>query len=436
MEAFNDAFNAMLEDPHVDGKPLLSSADRATICVLAILLCAPSRINEILCMSVDDHVTVEDFARKEIGHQNLMHRAHQMLIITMKGSKGAQWGPKPALEFMIDVFHYCIGVLKELGKHSRMLIEWYQKNPTTIYLPPEFEYLRGCPLSRRDAAKLIYLDEATADASFSHTPVLKMFTELKASAHIAPNPITYSRNGRRNSKGKIDFLPWLVVEKYLLEKVNHAMANCRRVTAANYYVGDPAKMLFLFDREDVPYMPTALVYQKINKRLKRSEQAIGINREPALFEKLNITMPVGDKIQIAELDTHDPRRWLTTMALIHGENLSDVVINKWARRCKLSQLPAYDKRTGENKAAASAMPTSDTVIELSDLSRGLTKIDELEDRLGLQTTIVTAHNAGIAMTSMDAVTDAIENRPVANSGQGLIIVYPRTSASQFDGVRE
>ena len=48
INAFNDAFNAMLENPVKDGKSILSELDRVAICILALLLCAPSRINEFL----------------------------------------------------------------------------------------------------------------------------------------------------------------------------------------------------------------------------------------------------------------------------------------------------------------------------------------------------------------------------------------------------
>jgi len=136
-------------------------------------------------------------------------------------------------------------------------------------------------------------------------------------------------------------------------------------------------------------------------------------------------MPVNGKIQFAEIETHDPRRWLTTQALIHGENLSNVLINKWANRLSLAQLKHYDKRFPEFKAAQAAMPEAPELTELTDLSNGLAAIEKLEDQFGLSTAIVTAQDAGIAMTSMDAVTQAIENRPVAKSSRGIIIIYPQ-----------
>lgn len=424
MEAFNDAFNGMLDNPLVDGNPLLTAMDRLAICLTALLLCAPSRINEILCMSVDDHVTVEDYARKAIGELDVLHRGHQMLIMTMKGSKGAEWSAKPALEFMIDVFHHCVGIIKGQGKRSRMLIEWYQTHPDTLYLPQELEYLRGQDISRTSLAKIILLTENPPHRAV-HSSSRRYFIALKGKIFKASNPRTQNCYGGVNTRSSIEFLPWAAVEELLLKKVHQAMADCRKVTTSNYYEGDLSKMLFLFDREELPFLPYAVNYKVIKARLKWNESDRKKTRPPTVFEKLNITLPANGKCQIAELDPHDPRRWLTTMALIHGEKLSDVLINKWANRCRLSQLKNYDFRTTETLAAQSAMPEVAKLTELMDVSNGLAAIERLEDRFDLQTEILTAHDAGIAMTSMDAITRAVENRPVAKTSRGIIVIYPQ-----------
>lgn len=424
MEAFNDAFNVMLDNPLLDGKPALNAGDRVAICLTAILLCAPSRINEVLCMSVDDYVTVDDYAKARISDTDTLHRAHQLLLVTMKGSKGAEWSPKPVLEFMIDVFHYCLNIIKTHGKRSRMLVQWYEEHPDELYLPPELEYLRGEALSRSDLTKIVNFGDPGPKHGYAQTAE-RVFSELKDKAFLATNRVTQSKNGRKTPRPMIAFLHWPDVEKNLLEKVHRAMANCRRVTEINHYMGDLSKMLFLFDSDGTPFLPTAINYQFVNKRLKRTESRKESSGAASLFERLGIAMPVNGKIQFAMLDTHDPRRWLTTMALIHGEKLSDVLVNKWARRCNLTQLKAYDFRTAEIKAAATAMPDAAQLTELSDLSYGLAAIEKLEEVFGLESAIVAAHDAGIAMTSMDAVTKAVENRPVAKSSRGIIIIYPQ-----------
>lgn len=423
MEAFNDAFNALVDNPlGRNGTPVLSTMDREAICAMTIMLCAPARINEPLCMSIDDHVTVDDYAVKSIGVEDVLHRAHQMLL--MKGSKGADWSAKPVLLFMMDALNYCIDIVREQGRRSRMLVDWYQKNPTRLYLPPELEHLRGQVVTRHQLAQIIYMTPATPTAAKKGT-ANNYFDEIKDRVFKRAKPDLLTNEVKARGRRMIDCMLWADAEALLLRKVHDAMADCRRVTRDNHYQGDLSKMLFLLDRDEVPFLPYAIRYNMIRRCLKLSDSDRKMTRPPTLFQKLNITMPVGNRIQFAEMDSHDPRRWLTTMGLAHGERLSDVIINKWANRCNLAQLKKYDLRTAETRAVQAAMPEASKLAELTDLSNGLIALEKLEDRFGLDAAVVIAHDAGIAMTSMDAVTEAIENRPVARSSRGIIIVYPQ-----------
>lgn len=415
MEAFNVAFNFL-----IDNDPRLDALDRVAICAVTRKLCAPSRINEIMCSSIDDHVTINDYVRKPLDTLDATHSAHQMLLVTMKGSKGAQWGAKPVLSFMIDAFNYTTDIILEHSKRSRRLVEWYQAHPTKLYLPPELESLRGQALSRSDLAKILYLTETPARRG-SGNSVLNIFAALKGCCYKAAKPSTYLVDGRSPTIKMIDFLPWSDVEKYLLQQIHQAMADCRRVTHLNPYEGDLSKMLFLFDRDELPYLPYSLNALAVRKRLKRTETGRKRGNPPSLFEKLGITMPVAGKVQIAEIDTHDPRRWLTTMALRHGEKLSDVLINKWANRSSLSQLKAYDFRSADELATFSRMPDTS---ELTDLSEGLTEVRKLEEAYGLKTEIVAVHDAGINVTSLDRILQAVDDRPIARTSEQIIILYP------------
>lgn len=425
MEAFNEAFNGLVANPlGPDGKPLLSKIDREAICAGVILTCAPSRINEPLCMSVNDHITVDDYAAATVGKYDSRHDTHKLLL--MKGSKGAQWSAKPVLHFMIDALDYCMEIVREQGKRSRMLVEWYQQNPTTLYLPPELEYLRGQPISINGLSQITHLTSITASRG-TRKATQQYFKTIKDRAFGEANPKMQLVKNNKTSRTKTNILAWADVEEFLLKRVHEAMVRCRRVTSRNRYQGDLSKMLFLFDHNPnaLPFLPKAITYKVIKMRLKQTEAERKKACYPTIFQKLNITMPVGGKIQFAEIDTHDPRRWLTNQALIHGENLSNVLINKWANRLSLAQLKHYDKRYPEFKANQAAMPETPETIELTDISNGLAAVEKLEDQFGLSTAIVTAHSAGIAMTSMDAVTQAIDNRPVAKSSRGIIIIYPQ-----------
>lgn len=418
IEAFNDALNALFEND-----PILSAEDRVAIAHLTLLMCAPSRVNEVLCCSIDDHVTIEDYViNTSIDGTDLLHQAHQMLLITMKGSKGSSWSAKPALNFMIDAFKYAWEVIKLHGQHSRMLVEWYQQHPDTLYLPPELEYLKGKDLNYRDLAKILYLTENPSETncknakSYFHTP-------LKS---LLPRNAKYLTDYPAGTRMPTFSIQYTDIEYALLQKVHSGMDDCRKTTSHNYYQGDLSKMLFLFDRVDKqpPYLPSAINYNIIHTRLKMKRDPTNVNPEPTLFEKLGITMPVKGKMEYACIDTHDPRRWLTTQALLHGEKLSDVLINKWANRIKLAQLKDYDLRTDEERASFSKMPA---VHELTDITKAIKKVNKLLVEYGLKPEIVSVLDANISCTSLDMVLQAVEDRPIARTSEQIIILYP----SQF-----
>lgn len=415
IEAFNEAINALTRND-----TRLLPVDRISLCAALRLMCAPSRINEILCSSIDDHISVDDYCHPPNSKdESEIYRAHQQLLVTMKGSKGAQWSSKPILNFMIDVFRFTTDIIKSHGKQSRILLEWYQKNPNDIYLPTELEYLRGKDLTMIDLVKITQLTEhpkrTVLYSSYLHN-------ELKQKIFKGLNPKQFQSNSSIAVSHKlINFVSWDDAEKLLLENVRKAMAQCRKVTEYNYYEGNLSKMLFLFDSDDTPYLPKAIYYNKLRMRLKRTETDRKNGEQSTLFENLGITMPINGKVEVAWIDSHDPRRWLTTMALRHGEKLSDVLINKWANRLSLSQLKAYDFRTAEEKADTSRLPS---YKELVDISNNLEKINKIEEVFGLKPTLVSVNDAVISMTSMNQVMEVVEDRPCAKTSEQIIILYP------------
>lgn len=427
MEAFNEAFNAFIENPvDIDDKLILSTHDCLAMCAVTIGLCAPSRINEILTMSCDDYAVIEDYLDdpydiQSTGASNATS-AHQMLVITQKGSKGAEWAAKPALNFMIEAFNYCIERIKQAGARSRMLVRWYEQHPDKLYLPHELEHLRGGLVTCHEVAQIIRLSPNAPSAASDN-----IMEDLRKKCFLISNPKTFQSDGKINNRHKIYGTEWDVLEEYLLKKVHKALESCRKVTAANTYQGKLSNMLFLCDNSDMssPYLPKAVNYQTIRKRLKRLSSGIpGYESPPTIFEKLNITIPENGQAKFASMALHDMRRWLTTQAQIHGENLSDVVINKWANRSSLAHLKAYDFRAAESTAQASSMPETQETQTLSDFSNGMEAVEKLEDQFGLERAIVTAHDAEVAFTSMEAISQAVEDRPIATCSQGIIVLYP------------
>lgn len=420
IEALSDATRAM-----VNADPRLSASDRAALAIMGVLMCAPSRVNEPMCMSVDDLFTLEDYAKRPEGQQGSDELGRIHMLLLQKGSKGAAWGAKPALTFMISLLKQCMQILIEGGTRSRMLAAWYEQNPGKLYLPPTLEHLRGQVIDRPALWQIVNLtDETPSNAVVgSIQPLLHELKTLQKVQKI-PNPRQFRKNGSRTSVKSIWAVAWDDLEPVLLRRVHGALGTVRRVTSSNHYDGQVSKMLMLFDSDETPYLPDSFNYPMLARRLKLtggSEARHRENRDRTVFEKLDIMMVVDGRVEHAWLETHDPRRWLTTQALQARERLSDILINKWANRVCIEQLKNYDLRTDTQKADQAAMPE---IKELADLSSALQRIEGLEAQYGLRTEIVTVNDAGVSMTSMEAITMAVEDRPVARTANQIIVIYP------------
>lgn len=405
----------------------LSAPDRSAIAVANILMCAPSRINEPLCMRVSDRYTIEDYVKRPKGDDaGPLFQAHQLLL--MKGSKGANWSGKPILNFMVGLSDICWNTILQLGQRSRALLKHYEQDPNRLYLPPELEYLRGTQISKRSLWKITNLtnrEPSRREISGTGSGVWATFTNLYkgdvTAVVLTENPRSHRSDGVKNGNAEILLLNWQAMENYLLERVRERMEAMRRVTKHNRYYGALTEMLMLVDTDRTPYLPQAWDDDAIRARLKTAPWRQKKGCEPSVFIKLGLQMTKDGELVDCQIEPHDMRRWLTTKALDAQERLSDVLINKWANRINVAQLAAYDLRTAEQKAHQAALPAPQ---ELHSITAGLEALEGIENAYGLHTEIVVAHGDGLAVTSTDAVMQATENRPVARSGNQIIILYP------------
>lgn len=423
IEALSEATSAVLK-----GDARLNPIDRSAIALANIMMCAPSRINEPLCLQVNDRFNLEQFAqRSEDRRTDHLHSTHQLLL--MKGSKGAQWSPKPVLNFMIGLADRCWQLLLEHGKRSRMLVTWYEQHPERLYLPAELEYLRGVPVTIQSLWQVTtfesQLPPAQRERDVRSRQIWSYILTGAGDGHsieisMVDNPRKARSDGKRNGQHKLAAIPWRFVERYLLKRVHERMKSMRRITQDIYYEGKLSEMLALVDPVGkTAYLPQAWTSSALRQRLKStpSKQDHG----PSVFTKLGLKMRHGGKEVDCFIEPHDTRRWLTTQALVARERLSDVLINKWANRLSIGQLAAYDLRTDAQKAEQAATPLPN---ELVDLSNGIQELEQLESKYGLSTEIVVAHDQGVAITSMEAVCRATGERPVARTGNQIIILYP------------
>lgn len=493
--ALSDAITAM-----ADGDPRLSKLHEAVLCVMGLEMCAPSRINEVLAMSIHDRLRAVDAYDQEPGEFGgsmsmteamALHLGHSGIkeasvpnamdtlpnTLLMKGSKGAAWGAKPVLDFMLVMFNWCFDHLIEMGARSRMLLQHYENHPNMLYLPPDLEHLRGKPLTSIQIGRIMLLDgdlgndeetykAKTLDAEQASQYVHRTLTKSGLRFTLAQRPdmadqivderagfseVLGTRSTASSNAGKkadalksrkfqktsiqTEYTEWSSVEAELLRRVHDTINSLRWVTKQTQYTGRLSNMLLLFDHlgRSPAYLPGAMSAQDIQMRLKSTKTRKFAGAQ-TVFEALDLKMPLlsedGTKVEIvrAYCRSHDPRRWLTTMALRHsGPELSRLLINLWAHRADVGQLNSYGYLRPEEKAALTAQAVPDGMLpalvnEHDDLSLMLK--DELIGEYKLQTQSISVGLHAIRVTTMDAIHAAEMNHPVANAGGKVILIFP------------
>ena len=110
--------------------------------VMALLSCAPSRINEIFALPAD--CEVQPLSEGEQGY--MLHWA---------GSKGYPDFIKSIPAVMADVAKEAICRLRDQTGQARRIAGWYERHPDQLYLPDDCAGLRGKILTGADIAQII-----------------------------------------------------------------------------------------------------------------------------------------------------------------------------------------------------------------------------------------------------------------------------------------
>jgi hypothetical protein len=489
ISALSEAIIAMVNE---DAR--LTPVQQAVLSVMGLEMCAPSRINEILTMSIHDRLVSLDAYKEEpleepqahetadasrmeqanaaLRVRKTLHQAHSGIreasepnpmdalpnTILMKGSKGAAWGSKPVLDFMLTMFNDCFDRLVSMGARSRMLLEHYERSPDKLYLPPSLEHYRGKALNRAQIGRVMLLDgdmgstpdEIKAKYSRAEQTAMYVCRDLKAAGlqfRQSVKPEVASRIvddrgalGLYKQDIRTEYSEWSAIEAELLRRVRAAIHTIPWVSEKIRYQGRLSSMLMLFDHQErtPDYLPGSLSAQEVAKRLK--PRVVG---SQTVFEALDIKMPIrrargngpgkdaGVEIEYvpAYCRTHDPRRWLTTMALRHGgPQLTRLMVNMWTNRADVGQLPKYDYQTQEERADRAVLDVPPELKDLGglneakDMSAALTA--ELAGEYGLKTQLMRVGTHVVHATTMDAIHAASTDRPVARAGSKVIIIRP------------
>lgn len=284
--------------------------------VAAILCSAPERINEV--MVLPDNCEVEQQGKE----------GRKYLGLRWAGSKGAADHIKWILPGMTDVVREALVRIRRITQPARMMAQWYEKNPTKLFLPPELEYLRD--------KEIMTLDE-----------VWKV-------VNLAPSK-SAARQWMQYSSIPFIYIPFQHQIKGEIQIQAARFADIERFIVSTLPPGFP-----IYDEgrglrysEALLVIPSGLFGNRSNGAGSRCMFevvkyhhigcSLGQNRKSGsttIFERVGI-----DPDRKLVMRSHQFRHWLNTLA--QGANLSQVDIAKWSGRASIYQNASYDHVTSE-----------------------------------------------------------------------------------------
>lgn len=265
----------------------------------AIMCSAPERINEVFRLGLHSEV------------QQTTSTGEPVYGLRWYPSKGAAPQVKWIVQSMTATVRKAIARVRKISEPARALAQWYEENPTRLYLPAELEHLRGVTTLRlAELSEILFVRSVphTVTAEWCRTHGVKLiargrvrFTDVEAAvlAMLPGNfPIAHAGQGLRYS------------EALFLVRKNELHGS--RTTYRCMFV--------------------KLEPSDIHDRLSKHRFA-----RDTIFEKFGYREPDGSRISVS---THQFRHYLNTVAQIGG--LSQLDIALWSGRSRVAENKAYD----------------------------------------------------------------------------------------------
>lgn len=260
---------------------------------LALLHCAPQRINETVRLGFNCDVEMQDTeGRMQYG-------------LRWPGSKGFDDGVKWIVPTMADVARRAIRNLKEASAEARRIAVWYEKHPDRIYLSEDTEHFRNHKrLTAGEVSLILYgHDDPSKGRTWCASRKIKSqegysFSEVESRVlEMLPQGFPYAQ-------------PNL--------KFSDALFIARR---------------FEFDKRlstyacVIDYIPT----DQISARLA------GTKSKESVFSRFDLKEDDGVPVVLA---THQVRHYLNTLAQSNGVSQMDTAM--WSGRVDVHQNKTYD----------------------------------------------------------------------------------------------
>lgn len=275
--------------------------------LIALLICAPNRINEVFLLPYDCEVVQKDTEGIE------------QYGLRWFPAKGAAPMIKWIIPSMVDIAKEAINKIKVVTAQAREVANWYEKNPSSIYLPKEIEYLRDTVLSTKEVAYIIF-GKDLADNDLERVRML-------ASIWVNNNAIPYAKDG---NKLVIHFAD---LEKKVFELLPERFPYLNAEIGLKFSDALVLQMKNEYHREKGTLIPTvsAVRMEIIADALKNR------GNMSSLFDRFGYTELDGSPIKMT---SHQFRHYLNTLAQKGG--LSQLDIAKWSGRIDIHQNQAYD----------------------------------------------------------------------------------------------
>ncbi len=299
------ALNAMAEifanDPY-DPRDVFTSS------VFAMLMCAPSRISEVLALPVDCEVVEKD--RKGVERYGWRFYAG-------KGYEGdIKWIPTP----MVSVAKEAVRRLKGLSENARAFAKWAEEHDDEFFPHPDCPDVdQDCPLSIHQVAQALGLKSDTRLAAY----------QSLVSRGLATEDGVYSlRKLWRYVQARLpDDFPWFDKGKGV--KYSQALVVLNKNQLSRQRTTIPVEL----------QKPNANLF---NNDLQPREHLGPGNNHKSIFDRHGYRTPSGERLKMT---SHQVRHLLNTMAQRGG--LSNLEIAKWSGRASVKQNRVYNHMTDE-----------------------------------------------------------------------------------------
>lgn len=310
--------------------------------LIALLICAPNRINEVFLLPYNCEVVQKDTEGTE------------QYGLRWFPAKGAAPMIKWIIPSMVDIAKEAINKIKIATAQARDIAKWYEKNPNKLYLPKDLEHLRDTELGTTEVAYIIYGKNITNQN-------LKQRKQL-AIAWMKYYSVSSKKDGHNLviqftdlEKKVLGLLPERF--PYLNVEIDLKFSDALVLQMTNEYHCDKGTLIPTISAVRMEIIADALKNRK---------------NMSSLFGRFGYTELDGSPIKMT---SHQFRHYLNTLAQKGGASQLDIA--KWSGRIDIHQNKAYDHISANEMLEM----VRDTIGNEKTMQGPLSNIDDIKKKV-------------------------------------------------------